>query len=793
MAASVISGTHAPDSPSPVGRPTREDPHPQRGWTSTMDTNEPSDQPQPLVPARIQANPIAVARPMAVAPAADEVGPAVSLRVVMRALTRHWWQILAIWGVLSVASIYAINKYVWPNYRAIGLLQVEPDPGSPFLSGMRATENFEGYLETQVNLLASPHVMLNSSLETRISTIPRIRDSADPVEELFKIVRAMVRPKTRLIEVSATTKSPADSANIVNSVMDQYLKFITLQLGKSEVKLRSNLEKFKREIEAEVEKTKKDILALAASGVSPKSALEKSDPARAATTELTHEQFSDYSSRLFTTKIERMAAETELAERRAAQEPGADPMQGREQMVKHLFQSDPEVRKLREDISAARAKLEGSGSRSKKNDPANKAIQRKIALMMQQHDEHWKQKYPLLSAQVASGVTGVDTGAELRKLEARVSSLKAAETSYEQSLAQIKVSKRRDSSDAVNMEFLGEELRASRGMLESLDQRLQDLEFSSNGEARISKVADVVAPTGPMSDYRTKLMAGAPLGLMILVAGFFMVLEIRAGRVGTPEDLALRSRVEILGVLPPLPMTQPTRSLASFSRREDQRAAFVQSLDHLRVSLCGEPNQGGGRCVVITSAVGGEGKTTLSVQLAARFAQAGVSTVLVDGDLRRASLSRLLDASESAGLSDVLQGDIDVESALSVCGQAGGFHLLSAGTMGIDPGRLLQGRNVGQILAKLRQTFDVVIIDTPPVLPVPDALTLARWADGAVLAVRRDASRFPLVEQANRRLLGAGIAVLGAVVNGVPSAHSNYGSGYNYSSPAPSRVAEPTA
>jgi hypothetical protein len=64
-----------------------------------MDTNEPSDQPQRLVPARIQANPIAIARPMAVAPAADEAGPAVSLQVVMRALTRHWWQILALCSI----------------------------------------------------------------------------------------------------------------------------------------------------------------------------------------------------------------------------------------------------------------------------------------------------------------------------------------------------------------------------------------------------------------------------------------------------------------------------------------------------------------------------------------------------------------------------------------------------------------------------------------------------------------------------------------------------------------------
>jgi succinoglycan biosynthesis transport protein ExoP len=762
-----------------------------------MDTPGPLDPPQHLVPARIQAGAPPIARASASPAAADEPGPAVSLRVVVRALTRHWWQILAIWGVLSAASLYAVDKLVSPNYRAFGLLQVEPDPGSNFLSGLRATENFEGYMETQVNLLMAPDVLLLASLEPKIAAISRIRLAKDPVEEISRIVRAAVRPKTRLIEVSATTKNGDESAALVNSVIDQYLKFIALSSTKSGAALSQNLSSFRAEIANSVKETQDKILGLAASGVSPAAALaaDKSDATRAAAVVspdvISHEQFSSYTSQLFQTKIERMTAEEELAELKRVQEPGADPAQSHEPMITHLFKGDPEVRKLLDDIAAAKAKLEGSGSRSKKNDPANRAIQRNIASMMQRHGELWNQRYPVLKAQVASGATTGDSGAELRRLEARVSSLKAQEASYNQSLAEIKVAKKKDSGDLVSMEFLSEDLKAQRAMLESIERRIQDLKFSAKGEARIAKVTQVVrAPGAPLGDYRLKLMAGAPLGLMMLVAGFFMVLEIRAGRVGTPEDLAIRSRVEILGVLPPLPTSNPSRSIGSSARREDQMAAFVQSLDHLRVSLCGESHQGG-RCVVITSAVGGEGKTTLSVQLAARFAHAGVSTVLVDADLRRASLSRLLGASESAGLSDVLQGDIDVESALTVCGQAGGFHLLSAGTTGIDPGRLLQGRNVGQVLAKLRQSFDVVIIDTPPVLPVPDALTLARWADGAVLAVRRDASRFPLVEQANRRLLGAGIAVLGAVVNGVPSAHGHYGSGYNYTSPA--RDAEPAA
>jgi capsular exopolysaccharide synthesis family protein len=181
---------------------------------------------------------------------------------------------------------------------------------------------------------------------------------------------------------------------------------------------------------------------------------------------------------------------------------------------------------------------------------------------------------------------------------------------------------------------------------------------------------------------------------------------------------------------------------------------------------------------MITSATGGEGKTTLSAHLAARCANAGTSTLLIDADMRRASLGRLLDVPTGPGLVDVLGGEIDLDEAL-ITVQAGGFHFLSAGSAGKDPSRVLKSTRFSELLARLRQTYDLVIIDTPPILPVADALIMGRWVDGAVMAARFDASRLPLVERANRQLALAGIPVLGVVVNGVRGQSTAYGS-YNY-------------
>jgi len=138
----------------------------------------------------------------------------------------------------------------------------------------------------------------------------------------------------------------------------------------------------------------------------------------------------------------------------------------------------------------------------------------------------------------------------------------------------------------------------------------------------------------------------------------------------------------------------------------------------------------------------------------------------------------MLDVPTARGVINILRGEAILEEAMIVVGGAGGFHFLPAGTPKVDPSRLLHGERLQKLLVHARELFDIVIVDAPPVLPVPDALTIGRWTDGAVLAVRYDTSRYPLVERANKRLATVGVPVIGAVVNGVRVMDSSYGSYY---------------
>jgi capsular exopolysaccharide synthesis family protein len=310
-------------------------------------------------------------------------------------------------------------------------------------------------------------------------------------------------------------------------------------------------------------------------------------------------------------------------------------------------------------------------------------------------------------------------------------------------------------------------------MFDQVHRKLESLDFSKNKNGtKVTHSEPAQIPIEPNNNKRIRYMIVLPVGILFALMGFCLLLEVRSERVGNPDLLSSRVQSEVYA-LPPLPTARSTRRLSG-PMADDQIERFIQRLDHLRFAVCGDQHSTEmGRCVLVTSAVGGEGKTTLAAQLAARCGNAGVSTLLIDADLRRGALGPLLDVPEGAGLSDVLEGATLDDVVIHV--QGGTFDLLSAGTPVQDTARLFEGRNFPMLIADLRKRYTLIFIDCPPVLPVPDALILGRWTDGALLTARFEISRSPQVERARRQLNNAGIPVLGTVINGMRSSDVYYG------------------
>jgi polysaccharide biosynthesis transport protein len=768
------------------------------------------DRPDPNVPARFPADssrvpaPVAaMSRELAVAP---PTAPQITPRVLLRGLSRHWWRIALCWLVLSAPLACVIYAWVEPTFDAVSLLRVEPTPQhlfGPELHG--ATERAEvnkPYLQTQVTLIKSDRVLDAALAKPAISTMPMVTSSKDPKVDLRRNLGVgIVGDNTYLIQVSLDSKDPAEAAAIVNAVVEAYIDEHTRYQQTANRTLKKTLEGEREKLERQIMAMRVNLADLVSKGnvrVADTIAISKGskDDEKTSFDKVAETQYAQAIAKLFEYDMALMEAQAtldtankqlerakELATAEGEQRSTLQDAQ-LEDRIAEAFPKDPEVRPLIEEIQRAREVLERNKELARRpDDPAVMHARKQVNKLKGQWEELWREKHEEIKQRLENG--GEDQRPEawaerLKQAEAKIEQLRTQREAMRETIKGMKVEATSKNAEQLEAQLMSQDLQYLKRNHDVLKSKLAQLEFEIGQEAFRVEVQDKAAvPRAPSNNKRLKYMAMAPVGVLLLMLGVFLLVEVKAERVGDPEALSTRVQSEVYA-LPPLPTSGAIRKRTD-PDADDQIEQFIQRLDHLRFAVCGSPAElEKGRCVLITSAVGGEGKTTLAAQLAARCGNAGMSTLLIDADLRRTGLCALLDIPEGQGLSDALLNDEPAPTELVVPVQGGTFHLLPAGTPMPDTSRILQNRKLGLLIAQFRQLYDLVIIDSPPVLPVPDALILGRWADGAVLAVRYDISRFPQVERARRQLDGAGISVLGTVINGMKNSESYYGR-YSYS------------
>jgi len=183
---------------------------------------------------------------------------------------------------------------------------------------------------------------------------------------------------------------------------------------------------------------------------------------------------------------------------------------------------------------------------------------------------------------------------------------------------------------------------------------------------------------------------------------------------------------------------------------------------------------------VITSSLPGEGKTTTAVNLALALAEGGESVVLVEGDLRRPKISEYLRLESAVGLTTVLIGKLPLEDAIQTTAREG-LAVVTSGATPPNPAELLKSTTMGTLIAALREKYDIVLIDAPPLLPVTDGALLAAQADGALLVVRHGKTTTDQVSLAVERLQAVGATPVGVIFNMTPlKGGDGYGYGYGY-------------
>lgn len=297
------------------------------------------------------------------------------------------------------------------------------------------------------------------------------------------------------------------------------------------------------------------------------------------------------------------------------------------------------------------------------------------------------------------------------------------------------------------------------------------------GGGTASIAVRVVQPAGlsasPVSPRPVRNVGlGALLGLLVGLAAAFVRNALDTS-VKSVEDMTEVAGAPSLGVIAydadvhkrPLIVQEHPHAPRAESFRQIRTALQYIDIDRSR------------KVVVFTSSVPEEGKTTTVVNLAIALAQGGTKVALVEADLRRPRAAHYLGVEGSVGLTTVLAGAVTLDEALQSWGEDG-LTVLSSGGLPPNPSELLASDHMRDVLGELSTRFDVVLIDSPPLLPVTDAAALSALCDGAVIVVRHGKTSRDKVRQSAAALAGVGARVLGAVLTMTPSAAA--GSYYYY-------------
>ena len=295
-------------------------------------------------------------------------------------------------------------------------------------------------------------------------------------------------------------------------------------------------------------------------------------------------------------------------------------------------------------------------------------------------------------------------------------------------------------------------------------------------------VTPAQTPTSPSSPKPAQdALLGFAAGLVLGLGAAFL-------RDSFDDKLASKEATEQAGGAPVLAMTPLVRS---WRRRQalvvvvtDPTSPAAESYRSLRTSLQFAGPEGQLGCLVVTSPGAAEGKTATLANLGVVFAQAGERVVLVSCDLRRPRIGAFFGLDERVGLTSVLLGEQTLEQAVLPVPGFDRLSLLPAGPVPPNPAELLNGPRARDTFADLRKRFDLVLIDSPPVLPVTDAAILSRYADGTLMLAAAGQTRRGDLHRAAEKLNQVGATILGIVLNKVSKRTGrDYGYyGYSYGS-----------
>ncbi|MGN3975246.1 GumC family protein [Tsuneonella sp. SYSU-LHT278] len=700
----------------------------------------------------------------------EEREPAIDLRELYGAIRRNRWLIL---GVVTAAVLLGLvaTMLMTPRYTATASIQIDQESArileSQDVQPVAAYQDADRFLQTQVDVLKSRAMALRvlDSLGMRgkpdefVDRMggrldPEIADNAVARDQallgLMEDNLAVDLPReSRVVSISFESPDPALAARIANAYAAEYIAYNLERKFNSSSYARDFLSKQLSLARERLEDSERAVTDYARSA----GLIRTSDP--------TAENRGSSSPTSVTTAslVQQNQAVNAATTARIAAEQRWRAVADQSPLAISDVQSNQAVQQLLTARAQKQAELEQELAVHQSGHPSVIALRAQV-------DEINAQLNAIASGIKRSIRTAYDVALrQERALLGQVSAL-TGETLAEQ-------------DRGVRLGILQREADTNRTLYDGLLQRYKEVSAQSGiTDNNVSKVDEAVPPTSPSSPNLKLNLALALLAGLGLAAVLVFLREQLDDTVRLPDDLESKLGLQLLGVVPDIGDDEVLELL------QQPKSRLAEAYNALRTSVLHSSATGLPRAILVTSTQAGEGKSTTSFALAKGLASLGRNVLLMDVDLRKPSLHRLVGEQHGAiGLSSVLANQSELAEVVKTRSEGlGQLSYVVAGPIPPSPTELLGSNRMAELLVSLRSQYDAVVMDGPPVLGLADSPTIAADVDATIFVIEAGRSHRGASKLALRRLRAAGARVLGGVMTKFePTGSSDYGYyGYDY-------------
>ena len=689
-------------------------------------------------------------------------GETLDLVEYWRSISKRKWSILGL--VLLVCLITTLAVYsMRPTFRATATVLIEQ--GKSKVVSIEEVYNSMGgnreYYQTQVEILKSRELTRKVVEKLKLTTHPDfdprqqesgVRDYLSPSawlgdkippteDDILKSVisrvsaNLQVQPvrNSQLVHISFTTYDKALSAKVPNTLAETFIEsdldsrvamtqkagsWLTERMSDLRVKLdasEKSLQEY-RERERIV-----DVKGVAMSGASK--ALEQ------ATTDLV------------SVRTKRAEAESLFNQVKAARQGRAGGYESIPAVLKH-----PTVQKLKELEAEAERKLADA---SKRYGPEHPRMLQANAELASARDN--------VKRQIESVVAGVE-----KEYDVARSNEQALERALGQSKSEIQGINRKE----FQLGVLEREAQGNKQLYDMFVTRFKETNVAGDLQSTVARVVDPAnVPNIAYAPKKTQIVGIAAAVALLIGIMLSLLLDRISNTINTASDIESKLGVPMLGYLQKMAGSGKKSVHSELAFLNDSQSLFSESIRTIRTSILMSALDSPKKVIVITSTVPSEGKTTVSFNLACALAQVKKSVLLVDADMRRPKIGHLIGREKrSPGLSNMVSGTAPISDCI-VKHEQGGFHVLTAGFIPPNPLELLSSAKFADVMEKLKEAFDVVLIDSPPVGLVSDAFVLTQLANEVIYVVKADSTPYQMARAGLKRLALASAPILGVVLN----------------------------